>query len=127
MRLCAVIAVDGDVLVRQIAGPNRRGAISRAQVCIDNDLGRLESSQRLVLIKRNGQTLAAYGHAHDIDGHIGLLKEHAAFAKRHSDAAPVAVVTGNCGFDQRGVCHGARGGIGVPLGCGTRHVNGYEL
>ena len=65
--LGTVVAVDGDVLMREVAGPHGRCRVACAQVGRNHDLGRLETSQGLVLVKGNSQAIAANGHTHHVD------------------------------------------------------------
>ena len=55
------------------------------------------------------------------------MKLHAALAERHGDAAPVAVVTGDAGLDERRVGDGTGGDIGFLVGGGAGNVNRHEL
>ena len=113
--------------MREVAGPHGRCRVAYAQVGRDHDLGRLKTSQSLILVKGNSQTIAADRHAHHVDGNIFLIKLHAALAKRHGNAAPVAVVASDAGLDERRVGDSTGGDIGFLVVSGAGNVNRHEL
>src|SRR5690606_40821197 len=98
----AIVPVDLEVAFGQVAGPHRGRGAPRADMDGDVDLVVLHigAHDRLVVVRRrravdggdvgtetDGQTVA-------IDGLLGL-------AHRHDDAAPVGVLAGDGGLDQR--------------------------
>src|SRR5262245_31688127 len=99
-----IAAVDVDVAVRQIAGPDRGAAAADAEIDVDHDVGALDVAghRRLVVV---GHDLAAVGdlHAADRDLELVAVGALARLADRHDDAAPVGVLARDRGLDQRRV------------------------
>ena len=56
-----------------------------------------------------------------------MVKLHAALAERHGNAAPVAVVAGDAGLDERRVGDGAGGDIGLLVVHGAGNVDRNKL
>ena len=56
-----------------------------------------------------------------------MVELHAALAERHGNAAPVAVVAGDAGLDERRVGDSTSGDIGLLVVHGAGDVNRHEL
>src|SRR5258708_5019235 len=99
-----VAAVDVDVAVREIAGPDGGAAAADPEIDVDQDVGALDvpGDRRLVIVRHD---LAAVGDldAADRDPELVAVGALARLADRHDDAAPVGVLAGDGGLDQRRV------------------------
>src|SRR5690606_974609 len=88
-----VVAVDGDIFLRQVAGPHRRLATAEAEIDPDGDLVPLHVGGGGGLVI-GGIARAFVGHADvaEEDGEPVALGRLARLADGHDDAAPVGVL-----------------------------------
>src|SRR5205085_1359798 len=97
----AVAAVDVDVAMRQVAGPNRRPARANAELDRDADLAtRHMVADRAFAITRHRAALGGDLDAADRDRQSVALGLLPGLADRHDDAAPIGVARGDRGLDQ---------------------------
>src|SRR5215469_6080138 len=98
----AVTAIDVDVAMRQIAGPDRGAAVADAEIDGDHNLAsRHVLRHRRLVVSRNWTALGADGHAADADGELVALGLLASLADGHDDAAPIGIAGGKRGLHQR--------------------------
>src|SRR6185437_2977470 len=97
-----VAAIDVDVAMRQVAGPDRRAAFADAEIERDMHVapGHVLRHRRLV-IARHRAALLGDAHAAHGDGELLAHRLLAGLADRHHDAAPIGVARSERGLDQR--------------------------
>src|SRR5699024_6993716 len=100
----AIVAVDRDVLFRQVAGPHRGGAAPEAEVDPDGNIGFAHDG--------GGGGLGIVGVARALPGDADVAEPDRqpvalgglpGLADGHDDAAPVGVLAGDGGLHQRRV------------------------
>src|SRR5690348_5301012 len=98
----AIVGIDLDVAMGEVAGPDPRLAGADADIDFDLDVAGLDvlGDRRFVVIS-DALALGGDQHAADLDGQLVALGLLAGLADRHDDAAPIRVLSSNCGLDQR--------------------------
>src|SRR6185436_12892748 len=111
----SVVGIDLDITMGQVAGPDPRAALAHADVDGDADVPALDvgGDRRFVVA---GAALAPFGDgdAADLDAELVTVSLLAGLADRHDDAAPVRVLAGYRGLDQRRVGDGKADAAGGP-------------
>src|SRR5579872_4656256 len=97
-----VAAIDVDVAVRQVAGPDGPAAAADAEIDRQPDVaaGHVPRHRRLV-VARNRAALGGDGYAANGNRQPVAIGLFTGLADGHDDAAPIGVAGGNRRFDQR--------------------------
>src|SRR5262245_45893884 len=95
--LAAVISIDGDVIVRQIAGPGRGLGGPNPDVGMDQDLAALHiGGDRAFDIVGRSLPIARHFMWAKSDRELVAVRRLTGLADGHDDAAPVGVLAKNC-------------------------------
>src|SRR5262245_22659995 len=95
--LAAVISIDGDVIVRQIAGPDRGLGGPNPDVGMDQDLAALHiGGDRAFDIVGRSLPIARHFMWAKSDRELVAFRRLTGLADGHDDAAPVRVLAKNC-------------------------------
>src|SRR5215510_12493609 len=95
--LAAVISIDGDVIVRQITGPDRGLGGSNPDVGVDQDLSALHiSGDRAFDIVGRPLPIARNLMRAKSDREFVAVRRLTRLADGHDDAAPVGILAKNC-------------------------------
>src|SRR5581483_10396514 len=114
--LRAILSVNVNVFVGQVAGEEGQGLLSPAQVNGDLKTGLLQVFVGYGFVERRLHTFLADLNGPEENVDLARIEFDAATADRSQDPPPVGVSASPCGLDQRGVRDGAGDLIGFPLG-----------
>src|SRR5690625_4120130 len=124
----AIIRIDADISMRQIAGPDGGAPLANADIDRDFELRPLHVS-RARLFRVAGSDPALFGDQNitKADGQQVAIRLLAGFADGHDDAAPIGVLAGKRGLDQRRIRDGKPDAPGGAIILGAGDGDGGEF
>ncbi|ENN87601.1 hypothetical protein RHSP_63227 [Rhizobium freirei PRF 81] len=117
-----VVAIDGNIFLGEVAGPDRRATIAEADIDLYRNILLLHDIRGRFL-GIGSVALAVDGNAHVAKpyGQPVAIRHFAGLADSHDDAAPIGVLAGSRGLDQRRIGDRQRDALGGSIVFGARH------